>query len=86
MAACPKCNRPLAQGARSCVYCAQGNTYARKDQIKVPQGATGYQKASFPWGKLAAFFVIVVGIGFAFTRPEFRTWLKGLIDLAKSSF
>jgi len=86
MTACPKCKRPLAAGARTCVYCAQGSTFKPREQIKVPQGATGYRKPGFPWGKLGFFLVVVVGIGFALMRPEVRAWLKGLLDQAKSFF
>lgn len=86
MNACPKCKRPLAAGARTCVYCAQGNPYQRRETLKVPQGSTGYRKAGFPWGKLGFFLVVAVGIGFALSRPEVRAWLKALIDRAKSFF
>ena len=86
MPACPKCNRPLAVGARSCVYCAQGNTYQRRDQINVPKGATGYKKTGFPWGKLFMVLVVAVGIGIVATKPQARAWLKGLWDRVLAFF
>jgi hypothetical protein len=86
MPACPKCNRPLATGARSCVYCAQGNPYQRREQLAVPKGATGYKKTGFPWGKLLLLLVVAVGIGAVATKPAARAWVMGLVDKVKAMF
>jgi hypothetical protein len=86
MAACPKCNRPLATGARTCVYCAQGNTYQRRDQLNVPKGATGYKKVGFPWGKLSLLLVVAVGIGIVATKPAARAWIMELVNKVKAFF
>jgi hypothetical protein len=85
-APCPQCGRPLAAGARRCVYCAQGTQFKPREQLNVPKGATAYRKVGFPWGKLALLLVAAVGIGYAFTKPQVRAWLKGLVDQVKSFF
>ena len=80
---CPSCGRALAAGPRTCVYCAHGNTYQRKEQLKVPEGSTGYRKRT-PWGRWVLVALVVAGVA-AWFSPA-RVHILALIDKIKSLF
>jgi hypothetical protein len=81
---CPQCGRPLATGARTCVYCAQGNTYKRKEQLAVPKGTTEHRK-SLHLGRWILLALVVAGV-LACLTPSIRVHLQPLFDKVKSMF
>jgi hypothetical protein len=85
MAACPTCNRPLATGARTCVYCAHGNTYQRRQELKVPEGTTK-RPGGFAWGRALVGLLVVGAVVAYFTQPGFRAAIDGIISSIKAKF
>jgi uncharacterized membrane protein YvbJ len=85
MAACPNCGRALATGARTCVYCAQGTTFQRRQELKVPEGALKKRKRGLPWGMIIL-VLILLGAVAAYFRPEVRPHVDGLIQRVKAFF
>ena len=71
MAACPQCGRTLATGARTCVYCAQGNTHQRRKELEIPRDAMAKRKKGLPWGIILTVVVILVAVA-VYYRPEFH--------------
>lgn len=82
---CPQCGRPLAAGARTCVYCAHGTAPRRRDELAVPRSAMAPRKTAFPWGRILA-VLLVVGAGLALLQPEVRARALALLTQLKSYF
>lgn len=85
MANCPSCGRALATGARTCVYCAKGNTYQRPQQLKVPSGALPKRKKGLPWGKILIVVLVLVGVAVYFS-PEYNEKINGFFRNLMSQF
>ena len=82
---CPQCGRPLAAGARTCVYCAHGNAPRRRDELAVPRSAMAPRKTPFPWGKILL-ALLAVAAGLAFLQPQVRAQALALLAQVKSYF
>lgn len=82
---CPQCGRPLAAGARKCVYCAQGNPYKRREELVVPRSAMAPRKKPFPW-RTIVLVLLVVGAGLALLQPQIRAQALALLAQMKSYF
>jgi uncharacterized membrane protein YvbJ len=85
MAACPSCGRTLATGARTCVYCAQGNTYQRRQELKVPAGTLPKRRRGIPWGKILIVLLILVGVA-VYYSPAYNAKINGWFAYLKSQF
>ena len=82
---CPQCGRALAGGARLCVYCGQGNTHKRRDELAVPRSAMAPRKRGLPWGKILA-ALLVVAAGLALLQPRIREQALALLTELRSKF
>jgi hypothetical protein len=83
MAACPDCGRPLATGARRCVYCAHGTSFQRRDELKVPPGTL--PKRGAPWKKIVLGLLVLAAIG-AYLQPAVREKVDGVVRSLLSRF
>ena len=84
MAACPQCGRTLAVGARKCVYCAQGTSAPKRQELKIPPGTTGYRKRGAPWGWILLVVLVLVGVA-VYYRPEFHDRINAFVKSLFSS-
>lgn len=83
---CPACGRPLATGAKKCVYCAQGSTYKQREQLAVPQGTVPERgRGGIAWGRWILVALVVAGV-LACMTPSVRVHLQPIIDKVKSMF
>ena len=82
---CPQCGRPLAGGARLCVYCGQGNLHKRRDELVVPRSAMAPRKRTIPWGRILL-GLAVAGAGLALLQPQVRAQVLAWIAQLKTSF
>lgn len=85
MAACPKCGRALAPSAKTCVYCAHGNTYKPKEQLKIPQGTLPKRRKGLPWGWIMTVIAILAGVA-VYYRPEFHDKINAFFKSLLSQF
>ena len=84
MAACPQCGRTLATGAKKCVYCAQGSTFQRRQELQIPRDAMAKRKRGVPWGKILIVVLILVGVA-VYYRPEFHDKINTFVKSVFSS-
>ncbi len=82
---CPQCGRALATGARKCVYCAQGTSFKRREELAVPREAMAPRKSGFPWGKLVLVLAIAAAVVVCL-NPKVKPHLQPAIDWVKSLF
>jgi hypothetical protein len=85
MAACPSCGRALAIGARTCVYCAKGNSYQRRQELKVPAGTLPTRRRGLPWGKILIVLIILAGVA-VYYSPAYHDKINGWFAYLKSQF
>ena len=75
---CPQCGRALATGAKKCVYCAQGSTFKRREELKVPRDAMAPRKKGLPWGWIILVVLVLVGVA-VYYRPEFHDKINNFV-------
>ncbi|HEX7901704.1 MAG TPA: hypothetical protein VF950_28350 [Planctomycetota bacterium] len=78
MAACPQCGRTLATGAKKCVYCAQGTSVQRRQELKIPRDAMAKRKKGLPWGWIILVVVVLVAVALYY-RPEFHDRINNFV-------
>ena len=85
MTACPSCGRALATGARTCVYCSQGNAHKRRDELKIPAGTLPKRKRGLPWGRLLLALAVLAAVG-AYFQPDIHRKVDGFVRSILSKF
>jgi uncharacterized membrane protein YvbJ len=82
---CPQCGRPLATGARQCVYCAHGTKARPREQISVPRSAMAPRKGGIPWRPIII-VAVIIGAFLVCMHSAVKPHLQPLIDGIKSLF
>jgi len=80
---CPQCGRALAGGAKTCVYCGQGNTYKRRENLAIPKGTVPEHRKPVRWGRWLLLLLVVGGALAAAFYPPFHELLRGILEKAK---
>lgn len=86
MAACPNCGRALATGARTCVYCAQGTKFQRREELKIPEGTLKKRKRGLPWGKILLVLLVLGAAAAYMMNPNVKARVDNFFDNVKSRF
>jgi hypothetical protein len=66
------------------VYCAQGNTYQRREQLKIPEGTLPKRRRGLPWGKIFLAILVLAGIAVYF-HPEYNEKIHAFLRSLTSS-
>ena len=82
---CPACGRPLATGARKCVYCAEGTKFRPPQQLAIPKGTVPEHRKPIHWGRWFLLLLVVAGV-LAWFTPALRVHIQPLIDRVRSMF
>jgi hypothetical protein len=69
---CPQCGRPLAAGARVCVYCGRGTRFRPKETLKIPPREARARQGGIPWGKLLFWAILALAAAAAWATPQIR--------------
>jgi hypothetical protein len=77
---CPSCGRALASGAK-CIYCAQGTTFKRKEELAIPKGTTKAPSRgfSFPWKTILVLLLLGGGAFAVWHNPDWQAKFRELI-------
>lgn len=77
---CPDCSRPLAAGARKCVYCGHGTQVRTKPTMNIPKGPPSKpRRGQLPWGRILLVLLLAGAAAAALLHPELNAKLKSLL-------